>query len=44
MATNQGKGFAGLSDLVSDVANEVEAVSTPVVRPRMAVVGKIMRA
>lgn len=33
MATNQGKGFAGLSDLVSDVANEVEAVLTPEVRP-----------
>lgn len=33
MATNQGKGFAGLSDLVSDVANEVEAASTPEVRP-----------
>lgn len=33
MATNQGKGFAGLSDLVSDVANDVEAVSTPAVRP-----------
>lgn len=32
MATNQGKGFAGLSDLVSDVANEVEAASTPDVR------------
>ena len=29
MATNQGKGFAGLSDLVSDVANEVELASTP---------------
>lgn len=32
MATNQGKGFAGLSDLVSDVANEIEAASTPEVR------------
>lgn len=33
MATNQGKGFAGLGDLVSDVAKEVEVASTPEERP-----------
>lgn len=33
MATNGGKGFAGLGELVSDVAKEVDAASTPDVRP-----------